>query len=154
MNKNKQVTKRKLNKNKEVAKPVIDIENTIKDTDKPVFLFDCLDKNGKFAFRLDRKDFDAKSILQKIINYSNMTWREIRGQTHDNGKSKHHSISDITRLSDEATNRLEAMEKEDEADSLFSFAFTNLIRLWCLKKGKYFHILWYDSKHEVYPTKK
>lgn len=148
----KNVKRQKVQKEKQVAKSPI--ENEIKDDETPIFLFDCLDNDGKFAFNPSRKDFDAEEILTKIIHYSNMKWREIKWQTHDGNKSKHHLIDDVERICDEAKERLKFMQKEEESDTLFSFAFENKMRIWCLKSGRFFHILWYDPHHEVYPIKK
>ena len=48
---------------------------------KSIWMFDKIDRSGDFAFNLSR--IDHKEFLEKLIDYSNMTWREIRQQTHD-----------------------------------------------------------------------
>lgn len=85
----------KLKKNKRVIScantPTKDVKIELAHTVvKPIFRFEKLDRNGSFAFDLNRTDFDAYDFLQKMINYSQMSWIEIEKQTHDNGKSKHH----------------------------------------------------------------
>ena len=85
-----------------------------------IWVFDLLDVDEKFAFNLDRKDFDHREFLEKMIAYSNMTWSDISRQTHDCRKSKHHY----------------------------------LIRIVGIRDGEFFHVVWYDPKHEFYPTKR
>ena len=86
-----------------------------------------------------------------MINYSNMTWEEIKRQTHDQGKSKHHMIS-YDSLSKDARDRFDAKRLSDYEDSLFSFAFNNLTRIIGIRKSEKFEVLWYDPKHEVCPS--
>lgn len=50
--------------------------------------------------------------------------------------------------------RLKNLALEDMADSLFSFAFNNTLRIIGLVNGDDFHVLWYNANHEVYPSKK
>ena len=136
--------------NKTVIKKSDSTENL-----KVVWLFDRIDKNGQFAFDVNREDFDHKNFLDKIIGYSSMTWAEIRRQTHDNGKSKHHYIGrEIEKLSQSAKSRIISLKLEEETDSIYSFAFSNILRIIGLRDGEKFHVLWYDARHEVYPSSK
>lgn len=50
-------------------------------------------KKSIYAFDVNRPDFDHKEVLGKMINYSSMTWGEVKRQTHDDGKSKHHFLA-------------------------------------------------------------
>jgi 5S rRNA maturation endonuclease (ribonuclease M5) len=131
------------------------ISGEIKNTDRecPVWVFTDIDRSGKFAFDLSRDDFEHKEVLEKMIHYSNMTWADIKKQTHDNGKSKHHLI-DYEKMSKDAQDRLKAKHMEDDSDSMFSFAFRNLLRIIGIRRGRMFHILWYDPLHEICPSQK
>ena len=121
---------------------------------KPVFRFEILDRNGDYAFDLNRKDFNEHDFLEKMIAYSRMAWTDIDQQTHDKGKSKHHYLTPYERLSKEARARLAQMQLDDFSDSIFSFAFTNLTRIIGIRIDDIFYVLWYDAHHEVYPTSK
>ena len=123
------------------------------DNLNPIWVFDKIDRNGKFAFDVNRQDFDHKEILAKMIDYESMTWSEIKQQTHDHGKSKHHLLSGDG-LSDEAKDRLRSLNLEESSDTLFSFALQNLLRVIGIRDKNLFHVLWYDPKHEVYPSSK
>lgn len=60
------------------------------EKEKVIWRFDMIDRGGSFAFDLNRNDFRYKEVMEKMLEYSTMTWADVRKQTHDNGKSKHH----------------------------------------------------------------
>ncbi len=119
----------------------------------PTWMFDKIDRNGKFAFDIKRKDFDHYEFLDKMLSYATMTWSQLRKQTHDDGKSKHHYL-EIDKLSKEARDRLTAMRLEENSDQIFSIALRNKLRVVGLKDNDKFHILWYDPQHDIYPSTK
>ena len=119
-----------------------------------VWLFDRIDRAGKFSFDINRADFRPKEFLEKMINYSNMTWSEINKQTHDDGKSKHHFLRDVRKFSKEAQERVENLKLTEDTDRIFSFALTNKLRIIGLRDREFFHVLWYDPEHEIYPSEK
>ena len=121
------------------------------DACKIVWCFDDLDTAGAFAFNLTREDFDYKEVLQKIIAYSNMTWSEVKRQTHDNGKSKHHFLEPET-LSPSARERIRVKRLEERSDSIFSFALQNRLRIIGYRENEMFHAVWYDPQHEFCPS--
>lgn len=123
------------------------------DNSKIIWAFDNLDNDGCFKFDVSREDFEHQEVLDKIISYSSMTWREILRQTHDGGKSKNHSLV-YESLSVEAQERLRIKELEDVSDSIFSFALNNLLRIVGIRDKEKFHVLWYDPEHQVCPSKR
>lgn len=123
------------------------------DNQNPIWMFDDLDRSGPFAFDLTREGFDHQDFLSKMISYSNMTWAEIKTQTHDNGKSKHHFL-DANGFSKAAQERIAAKKKEQETDVIFSFAFNNTLRIIGTRADEKFHVIWYDINHEFYPSHK
>ena len=125
------------------------------DALRPVWMFTKIDRAGDFAFDVLRPDFRHAEFMAKMIDYSNMTWAQIKHQTHDDGRSKHHAIS-FDSLSKAAQDRFvakkldeDAQSLDDDSDVLFSFAFTNMLRIIGLRKGEKFYVLWYDSEHKV-----
>ena len=119
-----------------------------------IWLFDRIDRAGKFSFDINRADFRPKEFLEKMISYSNMTWSEINKQTHDDGRSKHHFLSDVRKFSKEARKRVEVLELMGDTDRIFSFALTNKMRIIGLREREFFHVLWYDPEHGIYPSEK
>lgn len=140
-------------------KKIINIVPPQDEFNSSVFLFNRVDRDGDYAFKTDRinkKKMDIERIIDFLIHYSKRTWADIDRDTHDDGRSKHHFQKDKTKLSKEANERIKKMEIEDEVDdgALYSFSLTNKIRIWGLRYKNFFYVLWYDPKHEVYPTKK
>lgn len=123
------------------------------DGEKIIWRFDWLDKAGSFAFDLRRPDFDHREILEKIIAYSNMTWLEVKRQTHDNGKSKHHFL-EMGTLSSDAVERVCAKQLQGYDDSIFSFAFQNKLRIIGIRVGRMFYAVWFDPQHQFCPSHK
>jgi hypothetical protein len=112
-----------------------------------------IDRSGKFAFDLEREEFQHKEFMQKMVDYSSMTWSEVKRQTHDNGKSKHHFLSEDS-LSKEALERMQSRQLGEYSDSIFSFALQNKLRIVGIREDEHFHVLWYDPEHEICPSKK
>lgn len=119
----------------------------------PAWMFDKIDRNGKFAFDINRNDFEHREFLEKMISYATMTWAQLRRQTHDDGKSKHHYL-DADKLSKAAQERLADMHLEENSDQVYSIALKNKLRIVGLRDKDKFHVLWYDPEHDVYPPTK
>lgn len=130
-------------------------ENYSSETLNSIWKFDKLDKNGDFKFDINATYFDHKDFVDKMINYSNMTWADIKKQTHDKkNKSKNHFLS-LEKLSKEALERVKKLGYDESyPDSIFSFAFNNLTRVIGIKINEYFHVVWYDKNHQFCPVTK
>ena len=147
------MAKRKVNGKKIASKEHVVIERVSYDSCKPAWMFDRIDRNGKFAFDVSRKDFDIHLVFDKLLSYSTMTWGEIDRQTHDWGKSKNHHL-DYQGMSQEAKERIRKMQLEEEIDAIYSLSFENQIRIVGIKDKGIFRIIWYDPEHEIYPSTK
>lgn len=147
------------NKTTKREKTTVSSKHTVKeqgyntDRKKVIWLFDMIDRSGKFAFDLSREDFLHREVMEKMINYGNMTWADVKAQTHDKKKSKNHLLS-FEELSKDASNRFRAKHLEGYEDAIFSFALQNQLRVVGIRENEYFHVLWYDPHHEICPSKK
>lgn len=121
--------------------------------EKPIWVFDRLDRSGEYAFNVNDEKFEHKFFLDKMISYSSMTWNEILSQTHDDGKSKNHTL-DYDDLSKTAQDRIKALRLEEDTDRIFSFAFRNKLRIIGLRENEKFYVKWYDPEHEFCPSTK
>lgn len=120
----------------------------------PTWTFDMIDRNGVFAFDINRQDFNAKLFFDKLISFSNMTWSEIMRQTHDKGKSSNHFL-DVDGMSKEARSRYEFMQFVGKYDEqVFSLRLNNTTRVIGIRDGRIFHVVWYDENHKFYPSNK
>jgi len=134
---------------KTITKPDIN-----SDRELVIWTFDKIDKNGKFAFDINRKDFKLETVFDKMLSYTKMSWLEIKKQTHDDGKSKHHILKNLNNISKEADERIKSMRFEQYSDQIFSFALENKLRIIGIRDGQIFHVIWYDPNHEFYPSNK
>ena len=141
------MTRRLNKKSPKSSKPLGKKQNDSFANVTPVWTFRNIDTDGNFAFNPNRKDFDTVDFLNKMIAYSNMTWSAIGQQTHDNGKSKHHFLSETT-LSNAAVERIKAKELEDKTDLIFSFALNNTVRVIGIRDKAEFEVIWYDANHK------
>lgn len=96
-------------------------------------------------------DWDG-NIHPKLTEWSRLTWAEI--DTHVTGNEgkrhkMHHSMA-VDAILDEAQLRLIDLDKLEE--TIFRFRLGNLPRLWGFRRVGEFHVLWFDPKHEIYPT--
>jgi hypothetical protein len=129
---------------------------TSSDTKKVIWAFDMIDNSADFAFNVQKisENGDLDTIVSKMIEYNQLTWSEIKKQTHDrSNKSKHHFL-DFDGMSKEAADRIHKLELEEYEDSIFSFALQNKLRVIGVRTNEVFHVVWYDPEHKFYPSKK
>jgi len=110
----------------------------------PVWQFNAMDLSGPFHWHLEEINI-FREIRNKLSQFESMTWHEIEGD-------KHHFAS-VSAISKEAQDRLITL-KQDDIDQLFSLRLTGTQRVWGIRIGSIFKILWWDPKHLVYPSKK
>ena len=145
-------SKKELKANFQTSKKNVQINNYSTDKDYPVWVFDMLDRHGKFAFDISSDIFEHKDFLEKMIFYSNMSWSEIKKQTHDKGKSKHHFL-ELSKLSPQALERVKHLGYDKSfSDQIFSFAFNNTLRIIGIRIDEKFHVVWYDKEHKFCPS--
>lgn len=154
-----------LNKASSTQKKIIDgkgrnnnskkvVEKSASTEDKRVvWCFDHIDRGGSFGFTHSQEDFMHKEVLCNLIDYSSMTWAEIRDHTHDKSKSKHHRVSENS-ISPEAMKRIKHLKLEDYVDSIFSFALNNKLRIIGIRDGRFFIAVWYDPEHAFCQSRK
>ena len=138
-----------------------DLKSTVRrshnsDVSKAIWVFDMLDNSEEFAFNVQRisENGHLELVFSKMIEYTNLTWAEIKKQTHDqSNKSKHHLL-DYAGLSKEAAARINKLKLEEYTDSIFSFALQNKVRIIGVRINEIFHVVWYDPDHRFYPSKR
>lgn len=67
-----------------------DLKSTVRqshnsDVSKAIWVFDMLDNSEEFAFNVQRisENGHLELVFSKMIEYTNLTWAEIKKQTHD-----------------------------------------------------------------------
>ena len=85
-------------------------------------------------------------IAKKMQSYERMTWAEIRRDG-----VRDHAVR-LDKLVIKAQKRLQRL-KLDEWDFLWRLRFTGKQRLWGIKTGRIFLVLWWDPQHKVCPSR-
>jgi hypothetical protein len=90
-------------------------------------------------------------VEPKLLEWCKLTWKEIDA-FNTGGKDRHkmHHSMQTDVITSEAQCRLIEIEKYE--DNIFRFRLGNLPRLWGFRRVAEFQILWFDPKHEIYPT--
>lgn len=109
------------------------------------------DWNQHFA---DKKQ--ACEVTGCMESFNGLTWSEIMSQTTGNGKrkkrrKKHHSQPHSS-ISAEARNRWKEIERTE--DQLFRFRYGGTGRIWGVRTGALFSVVWWDPDHKIYPTER
>lgn len=103
-----------------------------------------MDMDGRWGW----EKVDAATLAEirsKLRDFESMRWEQI-------GKDSHYvSPASIVR---EAANRLKTVSQGYDLDLLYSLRLTGKKRVWGFKKGDVLAILWWDPRHEVYPSAK
>lgn len=122
-----------------------DAESYLKNN--PVWKFKLNDKNhGEWSIR-NCCDFN-NDVMDKLQDFEGMTWSEI---INTNGIDTSHFVntSDLIKKAQDRLRELRIIE-----DRLFSLRLNGKTRIYGLLNNGIFNILWYDCKHEIYPSKK
>ena len=116
--------------------------------------------NQKPAWRISRIELIAsyswqnlnaeklREIHIKLSNFESMTWREILLDS----KKQNHTVP-IGSLSKQARDRLIEMNLDD-LDELTSLRLSGPERIWGILNQGTMELLWWDPRHEVYPSLK
>lgn len=118
--------------------------------------FDMIDRDGKFRFvHQDLEGAQAKKLLGKVVEFSQLTWSEIKSAKNSSGRNKHHFLS-YESLSPDAKKRfsIRKFDQNEYHDQLFSLALENKLRIIGIRDGNVFHPIWYDPEHQVCPSRK
>ena len=84
-------------------------------------------------------------IRQRLSGFESQTWNEILGR-------RNHEV-EIDGIARAAQVRLKEL-KHDDLDTLVSLTIDGKKRLWGFIINGCFNVLWWDPKHQVYPSKK
>lgn len=109
------------------------------------------------AWRIGRLDFDGPwcprkmqvdelaMLIARLKNFESIPWTELH-------KTGSHSIP-VDSIVKAAKDRLTELNMDD-IDELYSLRMQGQPRLWGIKRGHIFSVLWWDPLHEVCPYHK
>ena len=85
-------------------------------------------------------------IAGHMKSYERMTWAQVRSASG----GRDHPLP-MSKLTADAQRRLEGL-KLDDFDELWRLRFTGVKRVWGVRIGRVFNVLWWDPQHKVCPS--
>lgn len=122
--------------------------NPTDPTDKVVVQFGRFDVDSQWCLSTIAPD-ELRTLLNRIKSFETMTVTEAFNQHDEPGKD--YSIADLPLNA--ALERLVELEYDDE-DQISRLRVTGSGRLYGFRRNERFYALWWDPKHEIYPSKK
>lgn len=89
-----------------------------------------------------------EDVMDKLHDFEGQTWNDI---INTNGVDTNHYV-ETHKLIKKAQERLQDLNIFE--DQLFSLRLNGKTRLYGVLENGVFNILWFDSEHEIYPSKK
>jgi len=112
----------------------------------PVWSIALFDGEGPWGrSKIDDEAHLWAEIYPKLRAYESMTWNEIL-----QNKKRDHAVA-IDGLIKAARDRL-ALLRLDDLDELFRFRLGGTMRIWGIRDGRVFKLLWWDPDHEICPS--
>jgi len=127
-------------------------------SDHPHFCFEHVDTSTKESYAFAPAGDGAAEILKFICEMARLSWGQIEQQETGppkKRKRKHHSqeIDTVEKCAQKDLTRRKLASIFGDAP-LFRFRVGGEKRLWGFRKGRVFHVLWWDTKHAVYKQEK
>ena len=117
-----------------------------------------IDWDGPWGMRAcGNLDF-RRLIDETISNWETMTWAELYQASGGRRRGNNHHPVFVSKLSSIAKKRLKHIE-EDDIETIVSLRINSRERLYGIRAGQVFQVLWYDPWHDnrnkaVYPTRR
>jgi len=103
---------------------------------------------------LDANNDQILRIIQKLKAFEGMTWHQILSDTAGRRRAPKNSEKSVTQIVSEAQDRFRELNLFYEHDSIYSFTIDGETRLWGVRTGNIFYVVWIDPNHEIYPVSK
>lgn len=124
-------------------------------------LFDYADKAGAWSWGQDRNwcTPEARSgagctVRNALAEMSRLTWSEVLDQTTGTKRRrrKKHHAQPLNSICEEAQERWTEINRTEE--ELFRFRVGGKARIWGVRLGATFFMVWWDAEHKIYPVEK
>lgn len=126
--------------------PRIEASPESTNSQTPVWSLALFDHDGVWGVSLCRECDDIwATIFSKLRHYESMTWNAI-----EQNRKRDHSVP-VHRMITQAQARLRHLKLDDQED-LFRFRLDGESRVWGVRDGRVFRILWWDPNHSICPS--
>lgn len=114
------------------------------ESQKPVWSISIIDRCGEWGWNNVKNEILWKNILSKMRYFEGMPWGEIL-------RKKTTSLVPVDEFYPEAKRRLREIKMYD-TDELLHLGLSGKERIWGIRIGRVFQILWWDPDHTVCPS--
>jgi len=118
-----------------------------KEDDTVIFSFLWFDHSTQWETGKQKNLHNFWELAGKLKSFEERSWRHIAGN-----QDRDHSIP-LSRLVPQAQ-ELAVAKNIDDYDEIWSFHLTGTQRLWGVKHGRRFMIIWWDPEHQICPSLK
>ncbi|HHF7365146.1 TPA: hypothetical protein ACPSKY_000238 [Legionella bozemanae] len=115
------------------------------DSGKIYWSFSLIDSDGPWGFHNICKDEFHSLVTHDFKSKEGINWSQLKS-------SGSHNV-EINQLIKRAQHRLTEIFLDDR-DELFSMRFSGTKRVWGIRDGNVFKVLWWDPNHEICPSRK
>lgn len=117
-----------------------------------------IDWDGPWGMRACRNIDFRRLVDETISNWETMTWAELYQASGGRRRGTNHHPILVSKLSSTAKKRLKDIE-EDDIETIVSLRINSRERLYGIRAGQVFEVLWYDPWHDnrnkaVCPTRR
>lgn len=112
----------------------------------PIWSFAILDRFAPVGGWIHLDPMELDSLLPRLCQLETMTWAEILSD----GRTQNHAIN-VDKLIPEAQERLKFLNLDDYEEVL-SLRVTAKARIYGIRDGAIFRILWWDPEHKICPA--
>lgn len=92
------------------------------------------------------KEETFRYVAGRMRTYESMTWRQIKSRGDYN-----HAVP-TNKIIPQAQKRLRQIN-QDDVDELWRFRFDAKRRIWGIRDGRLFKVLWWDPQHKICPSR-
>ena len=110
-----------------------------------IIRFDQVDYEGPWSITAASRA-DLVRIFKAVADFESMTVAEVFNGGHP---GMDYSTGDLPKK--EATDRLEALALDDQ-DTISRLRLSGEARLYGFRRGRFFHVLWWDPHHQIWPS--
>ena len=111
------------------------------------------DPSGSRITHTFSKSIDSE-LLEHLKSRETMTWGNIKRQVGGPSSGTNSHFVDAKKISKDAQDILTKDYETYNTDALFSLRMSGKKRIYGLLEDGVFNIIWFDRKHEIYPSSK
>src|SRR6185369_818121 len=115
----------------------------------PVWSLRRMDLDGPWGWKAIPRDH-LWSLHERLVALESMPWGEI-DNARDKVKNRLYHKHPIDQIGADARRRMRQLPHLRAAE-IHRFLVCGLVRVWGFRVAHVFEVLWFDPKHEVYPT--